>query len=127
MGINKAERSREVTFTLDAVIMNCRGLVDPKDKPFGRVLSLEVQIKIMFWVACFYTMDKRKKVLQEFKGLPKCDVTGLSQHLGQDQWWNQVVFRLHPPRTTHCHHCHRIFDHKLSVSERGYGICFVHG
>jgi len=60
MGINKAQRSGEVTFTLGAVIMNCRGLVDPKDKPFGRVLPLEVQIKIMFWVECFYTMDKRK-------------------------------------------------------------------
>ena len=47
MGINKAERSGEVAFTLDAVIMNCRGLVDPKDKPFGRVLPLEVQIKIV--------------------------------------------------------------------------------
>ena len=127
MGINKAERSGEVAFTLDAVIMNCRGLVDPKDKPFGRVLPLEVQIKIMFWVECFYTMDKRKKLLQEFKRLPKCDVTGLPQHLGQDQWWNQVVFRLHTPRTTHCHNSHRIFDDKLSVSERGYGICCVHG
>ena len=71
MGINKAERSREVTFTLGAVIINCRGLVDPKDKPFGRVLPLEVQIRIMFWVECFYTMDKRKKLLQESK--VRCD------------------------------------------------------
>ena len=92
MGINKAERSGEVTFTLGAVTMNCRGLVDPKNKPFGRVLPLEVQIKIMFWVECFYTMDKRKKLLQEFKGLAKCDVTGLTQHLGQDQWWTQWCF-----------------------------------
>ena len=62
-------------------------------------------------------MDKRKKLFREFKGLPKCDVTGLPQHLGQDQWWNQVVVRFHVHRTTHCHHCHRIFDHKLSVRE----------
>ena len=62
-------------------------------------------------------MDKRKKLLREFKGLPKCDVTGLPQHLGQDQWWNQVVVRFHVHRTTHCHHCYRIFDHKLSVRE----------
>ena len=122
MGINKAERSGEVTFTLDAVIMNCRGLVDPKDKPFGRVLPLEVQIKIMFWVECFYTMDKRKKLLQEFKGLPKCDVTGLPQHLGKDQWWNQVMVRIHVPRTSLCHHCHRLFDHRLSVSDCYSGI-----
>ena len=49
------------------IIMDCRGLVDPKNKPFGRVLPLEVQIKIMFWVQCFYTMDKRKKVVQDLE------------------------------------------------------------
>ena len=104
--------------------MKYNGLVDPKDKPFGRVLPFEVQVKIMFWVECFYTMDKRKKLLREFKGLPKCDVTGLPQHLGEDQWWNQVVFCLHTPRTSHCLHCHRLFDHKLSVSESGYDMFF---
>ena len=102
--------------------MKYKGLVDPKDKPFGRSLPFEVQAKIMFWVECFNTMDKRKKLLREFKGLPKCDVTGLPQNLGEDQWWNQVVVRWHVPRTTHCHHCNRIFDHRLSVSESGYGI-----
>ena len=40
---------------LSTVIMDCRGLVDPHNKPFGRVLPLEIQIKIMFWVHCFYT------------------------------------------------------------------------
>ena len=102
---------------LGAVIMDCRGLVDPKNKPFGRVLPLEIQIKIMFWVECFYTMDKRKKVVQELKGLPKCDLTGFPQHLGEDRWWNQVVVRLHAPRKNGCHHCHRMMDHRLSVSE----------
>ena len=97
--------------------MDCRGLVDPKNKPFGRVLPLEVQVKIMFWVHCFYTMDKRKKVVQEFKGLPKCDLTGLPQHLGEGRWWNQVVVRLHAPRRNGCHHCHRMMDHRLSVSD----------
>ena len=101
-----------------AVKMDCRGLVDPKNKPFGRVLPLEVQIKIMFWVQCFYTMDKRKKVVQELKGLPKCDLTGFPQHLGEDRWWNQVVVRLHTPRKNGCHHCHRLMDHRLSVSKK---------
>ena len=101
--------------------MNCRGLVDPQNKPFGRVLPLEVQIKIMFWVQCFYTMDRRKKVVQELKGLPKCDLTGFPQHLGEDRWWNQVVVRLHAPRKNGCHHCHRLMDHRLSVSKK---ICF---
>ena len=35
---------------LGAVIMDGRGLVDPRNKPFGRVLPLEIQIRIMFWV-----------------------------------------------------------------------------
>ena len=111
---------------LGAVIMNCRGLVDHQNKPFGNVLPLEVQVKIMFWVECMLTNDKWKKVNQEFKGLPKCDVTGLPQHLGQDQWWKKVVVRLHAPRKNGCHHCHRLFDHRLSVSERGDGIGCVH-
>ena len=102
---------------LGAVIMDGRGLVDPQNKPFGHVLPLEVQIKIMFWVHCFYTMDKRKKVVQELKGLPKCDLTGFPQHLGEDRWWNQVVVRLHAPRKNGCHHCHRMMDHWLSVSD----------
>ena len=111
---NTGERPQ---FMLDAVIMDCRGLVDPKNKPFGRVLPLEVQIKIMFWVHCFYTMEKRKKVVQELKGLPKCDMTGFPQHLGEGRWWNQVVLRLRTPRKNGCHHCHRVIDHRLSVSE----------
>ena len=98
--------------------MDCRGLVDPHNKPFGRVLPLEVQIKIMFWVHCFYTMDRRKKVMQEFKGLPKSDLTGFPQHLGEGRWWNQVVVRLHAPRKNGCHHCHRLMDHRLSVSKK---------
>ena len=102
---------------LSTVIMDCRGLVDPENKPFGRMLPLEIQIKIMFWVHCFYTMDKRKKVVQEFKGLPKCSLTGFPQHLGEDRWWNQTVVRLHAPRKNGCHHCHRMMDHQLSVSD----------
>ena len=72
--------------------MKYKGLVDSKDKPFGRVLPFEVQVKILFWVECFYTMDKRKKVLQEFKGLPKCNITGFRQHLREGQQWNQWCF-----------------------------------
>ena len=97
--------------------MDCRGLVDPRNKPFGRELPLEVQVKIMFWVECFYTMEKRKKVVQEFKGLPKCDMTGFPQHLGEGRWWNQVVLRLRTPRKNGCHHCHRVMDHRFSVSD----------
>ena len=111
---------------LGAVNMDCRGLVDPKNKPFGRVLPLEVQIKIMFWVECFYTMDKRKKVVQELKGLPKCELTGFPQHLGGDRRWNQTVVRLHTPRKNGCHHCHRMMDHRLSVSDFFQSHIFFH-
>ena len=102
--------------------MDYRGLVDPQNKLFGRLLPLEVQVKIMFWVHCFYTMDKRKKVVRELKGLPKCDLTGFPQHLGEDRWWNQVVVRLHAPRKNGCHHCHRLMDHRLSV---GGSVCLL--
>ena len=101
-----------------SVKMDCRGLVDPNNKPFGRVLPLEVQIKIMFWVECFYTMDKRKKVVQEFNRLPKCDLSGYPKVLGDYYAWNQVVTRLHTPRRISCHHCHRLIEHRLSVSEK---------
>ena len=110
---------------LGAVNMDCRGLVDPRNKPFGRVLPLEVQIKIMFWVECFYTMDKRKKVVQELKGLPQCELTGFPQHLGEDRRWNQTVVRLHTPRKNGCHRCHRMMDHRLSVSDFLRPILFL--
>ena len=113
--MNKVEQCGEVSRMLFVVKMDCRGLVDLKNKPFGRVLPLEVQIKIMFWVECFYTMDKRKKVVQEIEELPKCNLTGWVQRLGEYQWWNQVVFRLHAPHTSTCHHCHRIIVHRLSL------------
>ena len=104
------------------VKMDCRGLVDPKNRPFGYVLPLEVQVKIMFWVHCFYTMDKRKKVVREFKSLPKCAIMGFPKHLGEGLHWNQVVFRLHTSRTTPCHHCHRRIDHRMSVSIRKFFV-----
>ena len=102
---------------LGAVIMDARGLVDPRNKPFGRMLPLEILIRIMFWVECIFTNEKRRKVNQELKGLPKCDLTGFPQNLDEDRWWNQVVVRLHAPRRNGCHHCHRMMDHRLSVSD----------
>ena len=124
-GLIRNVKKRHHSHAVHCVRMDCRGLVDPRNKPFGRVLPLEVQIKIMFWVECFYTMDKRKKVVQEFKGLPKCDLTGFPQHLGEGRWWNQVVVRLHAPRKNGCHHCHRLMDHRLSVSKKKWFNSFA--
>jgi len=73
--------------------MNGRGLVDPDNLPFGHVLPLEIQIRIMFWVHCFRTIDWRRRVLAQFKALPKCDVTGLPRKLGDNEYWNQTVLR----------------------------------
>ena len=119
--IKKAPRCREVSCQLDVIVMDCRGLVDPKNKPFGAVLPLEVQVRIMFWVHCFYTMDERKKVVREIKALPKCALTGFPQVLGEGLHWNQVIVRLNTPRRNGCHHCHRMMDHRFSVSEK---VCF---
>jgi len=41
--------------------MKIQGLLDPKDKPFGRVLPIEIQLHILFLAECFLTNDKRKK------------------------------------------------------------------
>ena len=45
---------------------------------------------------------------------------GYPKRLGEFHYWNQVVFRLHAPRSTPCHHCHRRIDHRLSVSVRQF-------
>ena len=68
--MNKGNRAERPHFMLGAVIMDGRGLVDPQNKPFGCVLPLEVQIRIMSWVECIFTNEKRRKVNQELKGLP---------------------------------------------------------
>ena len=56
--------------------MKYKGLVDPKNKPFGNLLPFEVQVIIMFWTQCFMTNDRRKKMNAEFTRLPHCLRTG---------------------------------------------------
>ena len=119
--MNKGNRVVRPHFMLGAVNMDCRGLVDPQNKPFGHVLPLEVQVRIMFWVDCIITNEKRQKVNEQFEELPKCNLTGWPQCLGEYHWWNQVVFRLHAPNGSTCHHCHRIVDHRLSVRKNCFG------
>ena len=50
--------------------MNYKGLVDPKNKPFGNVLPFEVQVLIMFWRHCFMTNDERKKWMRNLPAFP---------------------------------------------------------
>ena len=67
--------------------MNYKGLVDPRDKPFGRSLLFEVQVKIMFWVECFNTMDKRKKLQRDLL----------------EQWLRYLnVFQVKPKTMVYC-------------------------
>ena len=50
--------------------MKYKGLVDPKNKPFGNLLPFEVQVIIMFWTQCFMTNERKKKMNAEFTRLP---------------------------------------------------------
>ena len=97
--------------------MKIQGLVDPQNKPFGRVLQIEIQVFIVFLAECFVTSDKRKEVNWELQLLPKCETTGYPQILGDNLRWNQVVFRNGVERHYHCYHCHLFYDHRLSVSQ----------
>ena len=50
--------------------MKYKGLVDPKNKPFGNLLPFEVQVTIMFWTQCFMSNEKKKKMNADFTRLP---------------------------------------------------------
>ena len=41
--------------------MKFYGLLDANNKPFGRLLLVEIQVIIMFWASVAETNDKRKK------------------------------------------------------------------
>ena len=96
--------------------MKIKGLVDPRNKPFGSVLPIQIQVFIVYLAECFVTIDKQRKVNRELRLLPKCETTDYPQILGEDRRWNQVVVRHGVRRQNHCHHCHCLFDHRLSVS-----------
>ena len=73
--------------------MKIHGLLDPRNKPFGQVLPLEIQLHILFLAECFVTSDKRRKVNRELRLLLKCEMTGFPQILEEDRRWNQVAVR----------------------------------
>ena len=50
--------------------MKYKGLVDPKNKPFGNLLPFEVQVTIMFWTQCFMSNERKKKMNADFTRLP---------------------------------------------------------
>ena len=52
--------------------MKFYGLVDANNKPFGRLLPVEMQVIIMFWASVAETNDKRKKVSAQLVRIPVC-------------------------------------------------------
>ena len=54
--------------------MKFYGLVDVNNKPFGRLLPVEMQVIIMFWASVAETNDKRKKVLVQLVRIPSLNL-----------------------------------------------------
>ena len=69
-----------------------------------RVLPFEVQLKIIVWVECFVTMDKRKKLLGKFKGLPNATLQAShntsDRMSGGTKWWCVFLLPRHLTVTT---------------------------
>lgn len=70
------------------------------------------------------TNDKRRDMMHEIRLLPKCAVTGWPQILGNYRQWNQVVRCNRYHRTSYCHHCHWLLDHRLSMSDTNVLLFF---
>ena len=54
--------------------MKFYGLVDANNKPFGRLLPVEIQVIIMLWASVAETNDKRKKVLAQLVRIPSLNL-----------------------------------------------------
>ena len=61
--------------------MKFYGLVDANNKPFGRLLPVEIQVIIMFWASVAETNDKRKKVLAQLVRILVCRNTHIPKYV----------------------------------------------
>ncbi|CAH3034265.1 unnamed protein product, partial [Porites evermanni] len=100
--------------------MNYKGLVDPKNKPFGNVLPFEVQVLIMFWTHCFMTNDERKKMNAEFTRLPRCLETEIPKFVAflfstGYKSFPSALERKPYPRFYGCPHCFRRNTQQVSI------------
>ena len=101
--------------------MKYKGLVDPKNKPFGNLLPLKVQVIIMFWTHCFMTNDRRTKMNEELTRLPCCLRTGIPMFVAFSfssgcKRFSSAMKNKPYPRFYGCPHCFRGNTQQVSVS-----------
>ena len=101
--------------------MNLKGLIDLRDKPFGRVFPVGIQMYIMFWAACSETNDRRKEVNEQLLRIPVCLYTSIPSYVNFTRTtgykpWRKTVYRFETRRHQHCHHCFRRNTQDVSVS-----------
>ncbi|KAM7443312.1 hypothetical protein ABFA07_007951 [Porites harrisoni] len=76
--------------------MKFHGLEDANNKPFGRLLPVEIQVIIMLWASVAETNDKRKKVLAQLVRIPVCRNTHIPKYVkitrqGFQRWYRTVL------------------------------------
>ena len=101
--------------------MKYKGLVDPKNKPFGNLLPFEVQVIIMFWTQCFMTNDRRKKMNAEFTRLPPSLGTDIPKFVAflfpsGYKTFSSAMENKPYPRFYGCPHCFRRNTQQVSVT-----------
>ena len=111
----------EVFFTAFYVSMNLKGLINLRDKPFGRVFPIEIQLYIMFWAACAETNDLHKKMNEQLLRIPVCLYTSIPLSVNFTpstgyQPWMKTIQRFEIRRNQRCHHCFRRNTQQVSVS-----------
>ena len=99
--------------------MKFYGLVDANNKPFGRLLPVEIQVIIMFWASVAETNDKRKKVLAQLVRIPVCRNTHIPKYVnitrqGFQRWYRTVLVPF--GNFNQCPHCSRRQEQQVSVS-----------
>ena len=101
--------------------MKYKGLVDPKNKPFGNLLPFEVQVILMFWTRCFMTNDRRTKMNEELTRLPSCLRTAIPMSVAFSfssgyKRFSSAMENKPYPRFYGCPHCFRRNTQQVSVS-----------
>ena len=107
--------------------MKYKGLVDPKNKPFGNLPPFQVQVIIMFWTKCFVTNDRRTKMNEELTRLPCCLITGIPMFVefsfssGYKRFSSAMENKPYP-RFYGCPQCFRRKTKQYSVR---LNVCFI--
>ena len=107
--------------------MKYKGLVDPKNKPFGNLLPFKVQVIIMFWTHCFMTNDRRTKMNEELTRLPSCLRTAIPMSVAFSfssgyKRFSSAMENKPYPRFYGCPHC---FSRKTKQYSVLLNVCFI--